>query len=113
MEDIAGLHMNTDELEQLVRYLKEAERGSRFYTWSSFEDACGGHNVWEHPGALLEVPLADESTLYLFASAENDNVLIMLENSDDTVTAFYDAPDLKQFVYKTPTAEMPVEIESL
>ncbi len=112
MEDIAGLHMNTDELEQLVRYLKEAERGSRFYTWSSFEDACGGHNVWEHPGALLEVPLADESTLYLFASAENDNVLIMLENSDDTVTAFYDAPDLKQFVYKTPTAEMPVEIES-
>ena len=112
MEDIAGLHMNTDELEQLVRYLKEAERGSRFYTWSSFEDACGGHNIWEHPGALLEVPLADESTLYLFASAENDNVLIMLENSDDTVTAFYDAPDLKQFVYKTPTAEMPVEIES-
>lgn len=95
----------------LVDLLKEAERGSRFYTWDSYEDACNGHGVWERPGALLEVSLADGSVFHLFASAETSSVLIMMEDPDATVAAFYNAPELNQWIYGYSTAEMPIGLE--
>ena len=103
-EDVAALNVTEALRTEFIRYLREAKRVSRFYTWKSYNDAYDGHGVGERPSAVCEFTLTDGKMLHLFASAENDNVLIMLESSGETVTAFYEAPGLNRFIHETPIA---------
>lgn len=103
-EDVAGLNVTEALRTEFIRYLREAKRVSRFYTWKSYDDAYDGHGVGERSSAVCGFTLTDGKMFHLFASAENDNVLIMLESSEETVTAFYEAPGLNRFIYETPIA---------
>lgn len=82
----------------LVDLLKSAERGSRFYTWDSYEEACEGAGVEEADYKKWIIPLTDGSTLWLLASSERPSVLTILEMEDETVSAFYTALDLKETI---------------
>lgn len=82
----------------LVGFLKSAERGSRFYAWDSYEEACEGAGAGEADYSRLEIPLTDGSTLWLLASSERPSVLMILEMEDEAVSAFYTAPELKELI---------------
>lgn len=82
----------------LVGLLKSAERGSRFYTWDSKQDAYNGSGAEEADYSILTLSLADGSTLWLLASDEKPSVLMILEMEDEAVSAFYTAPELKELI---------------
>ncbi len=84
------------DTSDLVRLLRAAERGSRFYPWDSYDDAYSGHGAGEYDGGQWHVSLADGSTLHLIASSKSDNVLMILETSNGTTSAFYTAPELNE-----------------
>ena len=101
------LAFNGDQ-SALVDLLKGAERGSRFYTWESYSAAYDGHGVDDYNTGQWELSMADGSTLYLIASSQSDNVLIILEASRETVSAFYSVPELNEWIrseVESPMAE--------
>lgn len=83
--------------------MQGAERGSRFYTWDSYEEACEGAGVGEADYDRWDIPLTDGSTLWLLASGERPGVLVILEMEDETVSAFYTAHDLKEAIINSDT----------
>lgn len=98
-EDIAA----AGDKSYLMDLLQRAERGSRFYTWDSYEEACEGAGVEEADYNKWIIPLTDGSTLWLLASSERPSVLIILEMEDETVSAFYTAHDLKEAIINSDT----------
>lgn len=80
----------------LVRMLRDAERGSRFYTRNNFQAGDPGVEDYKR----WDVLLTDGSCLRLFASksSESRNVLMVLETSDGTWSAYYDAPELYEVI---------------
>jgi len=84
------------DISELVRLLRGAERGSRFYPADSYDEAYDGHGAGEYDGGQRHVSLADGSTLHLIASRKSDNVLMILETSSGTTSAFYTAPELNE-----------------
>lgn len=85
-----------DEAE-LVRCLRAAERGSRYYTWESTTDACLGNRDIAVQSDILSVALSDGSELELY-DLESGQVLIILGTEEKAVSAFYDAPELYRFM---------------
>ena len=94
-EDVPMFDGDTAEL---VRLLRSAERGSRFYTWSSEADAYVGNGAEEEDYTIWNLPLADGSTLWLLACEEKPSVLMIYETPEETVSAFYTAPELKNLI---------------
>lgn len=94
-EDIPMFDGDTAEL---VRLLQSAERGSRFYTWGSETDAYIGSGAEEVDYTIWNLPLANGSTLWLLASEERNSVLMIYETPEEAVSAFYDAPELKEWI---------------
>ena len=82
---------------ELVRCLREAERGSRFYTWDREIDAYLGHSDVTGESDILYVAFSDGSGLELF-HGKSGHVLMILETPEETVSAFYDAPDLYAYM---------------
>ena len=72
----------------LVRMLRGAERGSRFYSWSSFQAVDHGADDSEH----WEITLTGDSRLHLYTGEQS--VLMVLETADGAWSAYYDAPEL-------------------
>ena len=102
-EDFATPGENTAEL---VQALRAAERGSRFYTWNNYAAACDGLGVDDRPSRFVYYTLADGSELYLFASEENDTVLMMLQApggaTKEIASAYYTAPELNGYIKSIP-----------
>ena len=98
-DDITGLTADADELEQIVQYLRSAERGSRFYTWDTYNAAYEGHMGDESTYGLY-LALEDGSSLDLRSREESDNVLMILEMPGNTevYSAFYVAPELGEYI---------------
>ena len=94
-EDIPMFNGDTAEL---VRMLRSAERGSRFYTWNSEAAAYVGHGAEEEDYTIWNLPLADGSALWLLACEERPSVLMIYETQEETVSAFYDAPELRDAI---------------
>ena len=92
------IRMFDGDTSELVRCLKEAERGSRFYTWDSEADAYSGNGAGEADYTILTLSLADGSTLWLYACEEKPSVLMILETPDSAVSAFYTAPELRTLI---------------
>lgn len=95
-EDVTGLP--GDDNAVLVRCLRSAERGSRFYDWGSYNDAYLGHSDILGESDVLLVNLADGVTLNLFNLNKTGHVLMILETPDGAVSAFYEAPELYSFM---------------
>ncbi|MBD5161787.1 MAG: hypothetical protein HDT14_07220 [Oscillibacter sp.] len=94
-EDIPMFDGNTAEL---VRLLRSAERESRFYTWGSETDAYIGAGAGEVDYTIWNLPLVDGGTLWLLASEERSSVLMIYETQEETTSAFYTAPELKEWI---------------
>ncbi|MDE7219645.1 MAG: hypothetical protein K2O45_08510 [Oscillospiraceae bacterium] len=97
-EDIVMFNGDTSEL---VRCLQAAERGSRFYTWDSEVDAYRGSGAEEVDYTIWIVSLSDGSALHLFACEEKPSVLMIYEAPEEVVSAFYSAPELKEWILNT------------
>ena len=85
----------------LVHCLRSGERGSRFYTWDSFEAAYYGHFDREEEVSWykLNLLLADGSMLHVFTKDYTEPpALLILETWDETVSAYYDMPELQEYV---------------
>jgi len=85
-----------DEAE-LVRCLRAAERGSRYYTWDSTTDAYLGNRDIAVQSNILGVALSDGSELELY-DLESGHVLMILGTAEEAVSAFYDAPELYRYM---------------
>lgn len=98
-KDIIGLPNEDNAV--LAHCLRSAERGSRFYTWDSYEDAYSGH-FDSGEGAswyMMKFTLTDGSTLHLFTKDQGESsVLLILETQDEAVSAYYDMPELEDYV---------------
>ncbi|MBD5154104.1 MAG: hypothetical protein HDT15_03245 [Oscillibacter sp.] len=94
-EDIPMFNGDTTEL---VRLLRSAERGSRFYTWGSEAAAYIGHGAEEVDYTIWNLPLVNGNTLWLLACEERSSVLMIYETPEEAISAFYTAPELKKLI---------------
>lgn len=83
---------------KLVGLLRSAERGSRFYPWDSEREAYLGHGAEEVHYTTWNLSLADGNTLWLLASEDRPNVLMIYETPEGATSAFYTAPALKEWI---------------
>lgn len=99
-DDIPELKVSSAELEQLVQYLRSAERVSRFYTWDNWDEAYSGHNMEDDSIYGLHLSLADGASLDLCTGEWSDNVLMLLKASGglEVYSAFYHAPELCEYI---------------
>ena len=80
-----------DTAAKLVELLRDADRLSRFYEYGSVAEA----ERWSLSTAVWAVPLADSSTLHIFASdTEHDAVHLILEAADSISGASYRSAEL-------------------
>lgn len=92
-QDVMGMD------RQFVELLRTARRGSRFYSWDSYADACEGHGVEEECRFKVLVLMKDGSTLHLFSyGEEGDSVLMILDTLDGAFSAFYIEQSLRHMI---------------
>lgn len=96
--DITELTMDDAELTQLVHSLHAAERGSRFYPWRSKADAYVGHGGEDVDYTIWDLPLADDSVLWLLDCEERPSMLMIYETLEETVSAYYTTPELRALI---------------
>lgn len=88
---------NGDDAE-LVRCLRSAKRESQFHTWDTDLDAYLGSGADAADYTIWGISLTDGSTLNLYACEEKESVLMIYETSEKFISAFYTAPDLKEWI---------------